>query len=382
MPSCASICRRRSPSSCSRPRRPLRCRRPPPRGRNPAKACSRARSASSVAAVSLHRWPDQSGLLAETSAVHRADGFAPPVKLLSWRIQSPPWAWGADMRRRDFIKVIGSTVAWPLAARAQAPARGQQKVPTIGFLGGGTAASVWSSWAAAYVRRLAELGGIEHRTIAIEYRWAEGRSDSFAEIAAEFVRLKVDVIVTGSIAVPALMQATSVIPIVIALGSDPVGSGQVASLARPGGNVTGLSLQYTELAGKRLELLREIMPQLRHLAVIANAGYADALLESRAIEKLAGTLGIDVTAPEIRRAQDITLAFETFKGGTQAVYVVGDPLVNFNLDRIIKSSSAARLPTLFNCRRLRQSRRLDILWSKFFGHVPARSRVHGQDSSR
>src|SRR6516165_9283956 len=144
------------------------------------------------------------------------------------------------------------------------------------------------------------------------------------------------------------MQATSVIPIVIALGSDPVGSGQVASLARPGGNVTGLSLQYTELAGKRLELLREIMSELRRLGVLANAGYVDALLERHEIEKLASTLGIDVTAPEIRRGEDITLAFETFKGGTQAVYVVGDPLVNFNLDRIIKSSSAARLPTLFN----------------------------------
>ena len=252
------------------------------------------------------------------------------------------------MRRRDFIKVIGSTVTWPLAAHAQVPARGQQKkIPTIGFLGGGTAASAWSSWAATFVSRLAELGWIEHRTIAIEYRWAEGRSDRFAEIAAEFVRLKVDVVVTGGIAVPALMQATSVIPIVIALGSDPVGSGQVASLARPGGNVTGLSLQYTELAGKRLELLREIMPGLRHLAVIANASYADALLESRAIEKLAGTLGIDVTAPEIRRAQDITLAFETFKG-MEALYIVGDPLVNFNLDRIVRSSNAARLPTLFN----------------------------------
>src|SRR6516225_9441259 len=116
-----------------------------------------------------------------------------PVKLLSQRIQYPPCAWGADMRRRDFIKVIGSTVAWPLAARAQAPGRGQQKVPTIGFLGGGTAASIWSSWAAAFVKRLAELGWVEHRTIAIEYRWAEGRSDRFAEIAAEFVRLKVDV---------------------------------------------------------------------------------------------------------------------------------------------------------------------------------------------
>jgi putative ABC transport system substrate-binding protein len=150
--------------------------------------------------------------------------------------------------RRKFLATLlgGAAVAWPLAARAQVPGRGQQKVPTIGFLGGGIAASAWSSWASAFAKRLAELGWIEHRTITIEYRWGEGRSDRYAEIAAEFVQRKVDVIVTAGIAVPALMRATSVIPIVIALGSDPVGSGQVASLARPGGNVTGLSLQYTE----------------------------------------------------------------------------------------------------------------------------------------
>jgi hypothetical protein len=128
----------------------------------------------------------------ESRARLERNGCQPPVKLRSWQIQYPRWAydaiWGADMRRRDFIKVIGSTAAWPLAARAEGPARGQQKLPTIGFLGGGTAASVWSSWAAAYVRRLAELGWIEHRTIAIEYRWAEGRSDRFAEIAAELRR--------------------------------------------------------------------------------------------------------------------------------------------------------------------------------------------------
>jgi len=144
------------------------------------------------------------------------------------------------------------------------------------------------------------------------------------------------------------MRATSVIPIVIALGSDPVGSGQVASLAKPGGNVTGLSLQYTELAGKRLELLREIMPGLRRLGVLANAGYADALLEVREVRVLATTLGIEITAPEIRRAEDITLALEIFKGGMEAVYVIGDPLVNSNLRGIITSASAARLPTLFN----------------------------------
>jgi putative tryptophan/tyrosine transport system substrate-binding protein len=144
------------------------------------------------------------------------------------------------------------------------------------------------------------------------------------------------------------MRATSVIPIVIALGSDPVGSGQVASLARPGGNVTGLSLQYTELAGKRLELLREIMPGLRRLGVLANAGYADAMLEMREVRALATTLGVEITAPEVRRAEDITLALEIFKGGTEAVYVIGDPLVNSNLGRIITASSAARLATLFN----------------------------------
>jgi putative ABC transport system substrate-binding protein len=164
----------------------------------------------------------------------------------------------------------------------------------------------------------------------------------------EFVQRKVDVIVTAGIAVPALMKATSVIPVVIALGSDPVGSGQVASLARPGGNITGLSLQYTELAGKRLELLREIMPALRRLGVLANAGYADALLEMRELRALATTLGVEVTAPEIRRADDITPAFETFKGGVEALYVIGDPLVNSNLGRIVTSSNAARLPTLFN----------------------------------
>ena len=161
------------------------------------------------------------------------------------------------MRRREFIALLCSTtIVGPLAARAQQG----QKPPIIGFLGVGTAAG-WSPWAAAFAKRLGELGWIEHRTIAIEYRWAEGRNDRYAEIAAEFVRLNVDVIVTGGIAIPALKQATSVIPIVIALGSDPVGSGQVASLARPGsGNITGLSLQYTDLAGKRLELLHEIVP--------------------------------------------------------------------------------------------------------------------------
>ena len=173
------------------------------------------------------------------------------------------------MRRREFITLLGgAAAAWPLAARAQQPA----KLPTIGYLGANTP-SAESQRIAAFVQRLRELGWIEGRTVAIEYRWAEGRNERFAEIAAEFVRLKVDVIVTaGTAAVVAAKQATSVIPIVFAVAGDPVGTGLVASLARPGGNVTGLSLQATDIAGKRLELLREVVPGLRRLAIMANVG--------------------------------------------------------------------------------------------------------------
>jgi len=160
------------------------------------------------------------------------------------------------------------------------------------------------------VQRLRELGWIEGRTVAIEYRWAEGRSERFTEIAAELVRLKVDVIVTGGGALLAAKQATSVIPIVFALAGDPVGSGLVASLARPGGNVTGLSVQATDLAGKRLELLREVVPGLRRLAIMANVGYPAAVLEMEEVQAVARTLGLEVATLEIRRADDIASAFE------------------------------------------------------------------------
>src|ERR1700730_15156810 len=160
------------------------------------------------------------------------------------------------VRRRKFLATFGGTaIAWPLAALAQQA----ERVRSIGLLGTASA-STWTPWTAAFVRRLRELGWIEGQTVAIEYRWAEGRNARFVEIAAEFVRLKVDVILTSGAAVLAAKQATSVIPIVFALASDPLGGGMVASLARPGGNVTGLSLQAPDLGGKRLELLREVVP--------------------------------------------------------------------------------------------------------------------------
>jgi putative ABC transport system substrate-binding protein len=161
-----------------------------------------------------------------------------------------------------------------------------------------------SERAAAFAQRLRELGWIDGRTVAIEYRWAEGRNERFAEIAAEFVRLKVDVIVTAGLGTDAAKQSTSVIPIVFALLNDPVGSGFVASLARPGGNVTGLSNQGTDIAGKRLELLPEVVPKLGRLAIMANVGFPDAVLEMGEVEATAKTLGLEVVTVEIRRAED------------------------------------------------------------------------------
>jgi putative ABC transport system substrate-binding protein len=250
------------------------------------------------------------------------------------------------MRRRAFIAMLGgAAVAWPLAARAQQAA----KLPTIGFLGATTPAT-WSLFVAAFVQRLRELGWIEGRTIAIEYRWAEGRGERFAEIATEFVRLKVDVIVTVGGAVLAAKQATSLIPIVFAVAADPVGGGLVASLVRPGGNVTGLSTQFTDLAGKRLELLREIVPSLRRLAIMANAGYPAAMLEMAEVQATARTLGLEIATLEILRAEDIAPAFEALKGRAEALYVVGESLVTTNRARINTLALAARLPTMHGLR--------------------------------
>jgi ABC-type uncharacterized transport system substrate-binding protein len=201
------------------------------------------------------------------------------------------------------------------------------------------------------VQRLHELGWNEGRTVAIEYRWAEGREERFAQIAAEFVRLKVDIIVTsGTPQVLAAKQATSVIPIVFAAAGDPVASGLVASLARPGGNATGLSSLVADLAGKRLELLREVVPALRRLAIMGNVGNPLTVLELGEVQAAAGTLGLEVHTLEIRQAQDITPAFEALKGRADALYVCIDALVNANRIRINTSALGARLPTMHGSR--------------------------------
>jgi putative ABC transport system substrate-binding protein len=248
------------------------------------------------------------------------------------------------MRRREFITLLGGTAAvWPLAARAESDKR-----PTIGFLGADAAG--WRPWTDAFVARLRELGWIEGHTVAIEYRWNEGQPERIAEIAAEFIRLKVDVIVTNAIAAPALKQATTVIPIVFAIAPDPARGGLVANLARPGGNVTGQSLQSIEVAGKRLAFLREIVPHLRRLAIGFNADFSVTVAEADVVKATALTLGLEVVPLQIRRAEDVAPAFETLTSQIDALYVVSDALVSANRSRIITFALSKRFPTIFNTR--------------------------------
>jgi len=251
------------------------------------------------------------------------------------------------VKRREVIALIGGAAAWPLAARAQ-----QAKRPIVGFLGDSTPLAE-SERAAAFARRLHDLGWIEGRTIAIEYRWADARSDRLAEIAAEFSRLKVDVIVTGGTpAVMAAKQAAPVVPIVFAAVGDPVGSGFVTTLARPGGNVTGLSSLAVDLAGKRLDLLREAISNLGRLAIMGNVGNPLTVLELGELQAAARQLGLQLDTLEIRRPQDIASALDTVKGRADALYVCQDLLTRANRLRINTLALAARLPVMHASREL------------------------------
>jgi putative ABC transport system substrate-binding protein len=251
------------------------------------------------------------------------------------------------MTRREFISLLGgAAAAFPQATQAQQAG----KLPTIGFLGASTP-SAWNQWTAAFVQRLRELGWTEGRTIAIEYRWAELREERLAELAAELVRLKVDVIVTsGTPQVLAAKQATSVIPIVFAAAGDPVGNNLVASLARPGGNVTGLANLTPETGGKRLEFLREVVPGLRRLAILANVSNPAVVLEIAEAQAAARMLGLEVVTPEIRRAEDIAPAFKALEGRVEALYVSTDALVITNRARIHTLAMGVRLPTMYPSR--------------------------------
>jgi putative ABC transport system substrate-binding protein len=197
------------------------------------------------------------------------------------------------------------------------------------------------------VARLRELGWVEGRTVDIDYRWAEGRPERYAAIAAEFIQRKVDVIVTSGTAAGAVKRATSTIPIVFAVAVEPLSSGLVSNLARPGGNLTGLSSQTGDLGGKRLDLLRELAPGMRRLGIMGNADYSAAVQEVAEVSAVARASGLEVVTLEVRRAADFAPAFDTLKNRADALYVSSESLISANRFRIIIHALAMRIPTIF-----------------------------------
>ena len=300
-----------------------------------------------MAASWRREWCGQAGWRVDSERFRVAlrTGSSLRARLSLARTGCTGWEDMSGLKRREFITLLGGAAAWPLPARAQQSG----KLPTIGFLVPGTP-STHGQWFAALVQRLHELGWIEGRTIAIEYRWAQGRTDRAAEITAEFVRLKVDVIVAvATDAAIAAKQVTTIVPIVFIV-SDAVRDGIVSSLNRPGGNMTGLSNQQAEIAGKRVELLREVIPGLHRLAIMANVGNPASVVEMDNVWAAARTVGIQATKLEIRRVEDIAPAFEELKGGGQALYLVSHPLLNAERIRINTLALGARMPTIYGFR--------------------------------
>ena len=282
-------------------------------------------------------WPQRVRLLSNDRLGVTQGTICEPKKVISFH---PPDV-GKAMTRREFVKLLSGTVAaWPLVARAR-----QAAPPRIGVLGAD--ATVWSPWTAAFVTRLRELGWTTGETIDVDFRWAGGSSKRVSDFTAEFLRRNVDVIVTYGSAAAVVQQMTTTIPIVLAVASDP-GAGLFASLARSDGNVTGISIQQSELIGKRLDLLREVVPHLRRLVIMANAGYAMPVLEAQEAKAAAQALGLEAARPEIWGPEDIAPAFETIRGKAAALYVVSDALIAANRTLITTLALSARLPTMLS----------------------------------
>jgi putative ABC transport system substrate-binding protein len=247
-----------------------------------------------------------------------------------------------DIGRRELIAALVSAVAWPIAGRAQ-----QTKRPVIGLLGGATA-SAQAQWTAAFVRRLSELGWAEGRTVAIEYRWADGDFSRSPAVIAEFVRLNVDVIVTHATPnVLAAKRVTSAIPIVFASAGDPVANGIVASLSRPGGNITGLSVRSADSTHKLVELSRDLLPNLGRLGFLSHVGNPVAELQRRGVQTAAAALGLEVLVAEIHGGEEIPSAIESVKGRVEALVVPSEPLYNANRIQINALALRTGLPTIY-----------------------------------
>jgi putative ABC transport system substrate-binding protein len=248
------------------------------------------------------------------------------------------------MKRREFMLLMSG-----VAVVSRSAVYGQSaKLPVVGFLVAGTQTS-HGAWVAAFAQRLYELGWKDGRNVKIEYRWAAGDVGQTTQFASEFVQRKVDVVVTSAYGVVAAKEATSTIPIVFAAYGDAVATGIVKSLARPGGNMTGLTIQPGELSSKRLELLRDIVPNVRRLSALVNT-HVVAIQEVAAIQTASAKLNIHVDVLDVQTAEDVEAAMATLAGQTDALYVYSEPLTNANRDKIIKAANTAKIPTIFGFR--------------------------------
>jgi putative ABC transport system substrate-binding protein len=254
------------------------------------------------------------------------------------------------MRRREFFGLVGGAALLPtstLAQQAEAP-------PTIGFLA--AAAPSARNYFSPTVQRLRELGWIEGQKVRFEFRSAMGQSRRLTDIAEEFVRLNVNIIVAqGTAAALAAKRATSAIPIVFAPAGDPIGNGLVTSLAKPGANLTGLSIQQKDLSGKRIGMLRELLPNLRGLAIMGNVANPSTVLDMAEARTTAHRLGIEVVAADIRNADDIAPACDAIKSRSDALYVASDPLIFSNRIPVARLALEAKLPTIMSWREYVQA---------------------------
>jgi putative ABC transport system substrate-binding protein len=248
------------------------------------------------------------------------------------------------MRRRDFVStIIASILCWPFVARAQ------EKLPKVGVLATASAASM-GPWIAAFLDRLKSLGWEDGRNVAIVLRWADGESKRIQEIAEEFAHLKVDIVVTSGTSVPAAKAANPTTPIVFAIANDPVGAGLVTNLARPGGYITGLSQLAADLGGKRIEILREIVPSAKRLAILGDAGNQAAAPEMLQVQSAAESLGMTAELLDVRKAESIRPAIESLQGRVDALYVQSGPLMNTYRLEISSLALKAHLPTMSGIR--------------------------------
>jgi putative ABC transport system substrate-binding protein len=252
------------------------------------------------------------------------------------------------MRRREFIGLLGGAAAWPLAARAQ-----QSPMPVIGFLSSGSAVA-YTPQLAGFRRGLDDVGYAEGRNVAIEFRWADGRYDRLPGLAADLVGRQVAVIaaVGGSASAMAAKGATQTIPIVFTSGGDPVRVGLVASLNRPGGNVTGVNLFTSTLAAKRLEVLRELVPKATMIAMLVNPTNPNTEPDIKEVEAAARTIGLQLMVVRASNQSDLDSAFRTMsQHSVDALLVGADPLFDNNeRDQMIALVSRYSLPAIYDWR--------------------------------